>query len=138
MNMLPRYWRDQVNREGDYFYRAWITDVIDGDTLHASVDLGLDVCASLTFELYGIKALEVGTKDGKTTKSAIESWLSDAGLSQNGEAPWQVFIKTIKNEKEKYGNYKVEVYGHKSALSVYASSAQLNSWLIAHGYANGA
>jgi endonuclease YncB( thermonuclease family) len=78
-----------------YEYRARALRVVDGDTLHAELDLGLDVRLRLTLRLANIDAPELPTPEGK----AARAW-----LQENLGVEWFT-VRTVKDRKEKYGRY---------------------------------
>lgn len=80
-----------------YEYRAQVTKVVDGDTVHARVDLGCDVRLDMTIRLYGIDTPELPTEEGKAAKE----WLADE-LNRVGG---YVVLRTMKDRREKYGRY---------------------------------
>lgn len=110
-----------------YNYKAKVLDVVDGDTLDVSVDLGFDISTKIRVRLYGVNAPESRTIDlvektaGLASKEFVKSWVA----SCNGD----VVITTIKDEKEKYGRLLANVY--------FASdhAVCLNNELVANGFA---
>ena len=82
----------------DYRYKAIITDVFDGDTITADIDLGFDVWIRGTkIRLYGIDAPEMkgaSKEDGKISRD----WLRSQVLESE-----EITIRTIKDKREKYG-----------------------------------
>jgi endonuclease YncB( thermonuclease family) len=80
-----------------YEYRATIIRVVDGDTVHALVDLGCDVEIALTIRLAGIDCPELGTPEGAAAKEYAEEWFAAAGPS--------LVLNTVKDKREKYGRY---------------------------------
>jgi micrococcal nuclease len=89
-----------------YEYQAMILRIVDGDTVHAEVDLGMDVYINVVLRLAHINAPELNTPEGRAAKSALMTelgWVSTGG-------PMTVTIKTIKDRKEKYGRYLAEIY----------------------------
>jgi micrococcal nuclease len=61
-----------------YQYKGTVTNVVDGDTVDATIELGFYVSLKLRFRLYGINAPEM-KKDtleaGKATKARVEELL---------------------------------------------------------------
>jgi micrococcal nuclease len=110
-----------------YNYKAKVLDVVDGDTLDVSIDLGFDISTKIRVRLYGVNAPESRTTDlvekvaGLASKDFVKSWVN--GCNSN------VVITTIKDEKEKYGRLLANVY--------YSSdhAVCLNSELVANGFA---
>jgi micrococcal nuclease len=92
-----------------YEYRARIVRVVDGDTVHADVDLGCDVHVALTLRLAEINAPELATADGKASKAWLEKQLA---LTDN-----LVTVHTIKDHREKYGRYLAHVYSGQPGIS---------------------
>ena len=86
-----------------YNYNAYVTKVIDGDTVHAQVDLGFGLNYSLILRLFGINTAELKGKD-KTV--ANKAKLELINLIQNKD----VTITTEKDKKEKYGRYLATIF----------------------------
>lgn len=76
-------------------YSAEIIKVVDGDTVHANVDLGFNVHVEMTLRLMGINAPEKVTAEGKAAKKHLESLLPTTS----------VVIRTLRDKREKYGRY---------------------------------
>lgn len=86
-----------------YTYAAWLAEgvksVHDGDTIHATLDLGCDVCINLTIRFYGVNAPELGTPEGKVAKAWVLEWFAE-------HCPDDRFVlETVKDKREKYGRY---------------------------------
>lgn len=82
-----------------YHYRAVITAVYDGDTCTVDIDLGLGTwIRGEKLRLYGINAPEVR---GVERPDGLKSCDFLRGLIEGKE----VFIKTYKDRREKYGRY---------------------------------
>jgi len=98
-----------------YEYRALITKVVDGDTVHAEIDLGFDVKVSATLRLLGINTPERGQPGGH---EATE-WLRSKTLNVT------VRCLTIKDRREKYGRYLAKLYlpGEDSSVNEQLLSA---------------
>jgi len=79
-----------------YEYAATIVEVVDGDTVHLNVDLGLDQTRFLKVRIVGINAPEKATQAGKDAKAWAQAILP------LGSA---VVIRTVKDRTEKYGRY---------------------------------
>lgn len=84
-----------------YEYKAEVIRVIDGDTVHLMVDLGMDVKVACKCRLWGINAPELNTQDGKYASAYL------AGLLSKRQS-W--IVKTFKDKREKYGRYLVSIY----------------------------
>lgn len=84
-------------RDPVYEYRAVIIRIVDGDTIHATIDLGLDVRVDVTLRLAGINAPERGTVAGGAATAYLKSLV--------GPLPATVTVRTVKDRREKYGRY---------------------------------
>ena len=84
-------------------YEAVITKVIDGDTVTARINLGLDVLKTETIRLYGIDAPEMKTEEGKKAHKFLDKLMNGKG----------VLIDNLNDRREKYGRLlcKVSVDG---------------------------
>ena len=85
-----------------YEYSAVIVRVVDGDTLHLDVNLGLDVYVKTIVRLYGLNAPELSTAAGKVARQFVLDWVTSYGAA--------VSIITVKDKREKYGRYLATVY----------------------------
>jgi micrococcal nuclease len=88
-----------MSAQAAYSYNAWLVSLVDGDTLHCGVDLGLDVALNLTIRFYGINAPEMSTPDGKAAKAYAAQWF------QTHCPDGKFVLQTIKDKREKYGRY---------------------------------
>lgn len=84
-----------------YQYQATVTRIVDGDTIHAELDLGCDVRINLTLRLYGINAPETSTPEGKDATAFLRS------LVVEGDT---VLVVTYKDRREKYGRYLATLF----------------------------
>ncbi len=84
-----------------YTYRAKVTDVFDGDTFHALIDLGFDVTLYQRLRLRRLDAPELVSAEGKEAKAALEKILSRAKGS--------IILKISKTD-DQYGRYLVDVW----------------------------
>lgn len=100
-----------------YEYNATVTKVVDADTLHVVVDLGMDIFTKKTIRLAQIDAAERNTQEGMAAKAFVES------LLPMGK---QVLLRTIKDKREKYGRYLAVVI---------VDGANLNAALVTAGHA---
>lgn len=96
-----------------YTYSATITDVTDGDTIRADIDLGFNTTIKrLRIRLNRINAPEHSTPDG----AAAALYLRTIALG----AP--CVVTTLKDRTEKYGRYLGEItidgFGNLSDLLV--------------------
>jgi micrococcal nuclease len=79
-----------------YEYRATILANVDGDTVHARIELGLDITHVHTLRFAGINAPERATAAGKDAAAYV------AALIPPGTV---LTIRTAKDRAEKYGRY---------------------------------
>lgn len=79
-----------------YDYQAKVVNIHDGDTVTLDVDLGFNVHRTDNFRLYGINAPELVTPEGKVALAYLLT------LVKVGDT---VEVKTIKDNREKYGRY---------------------------------
>jgi micrococcal nuclease len=101
-----------------YEYQALITKVVDGDTVHAEIDLGFNVTIAATLRLLGINTPERGQPGG----SEATEWLRSKTLNVT------VRCLTIKDRREKYGRYLAKLY-------LPGEDASVNEQLLAAGHA---
>lgn len=92
-----------------YDYQAELIRIVDGDTLHLQIDLGLDIHVNTVVRLYGVNAPEMKTPEGPPAKRFVEEWFAQYGTA--------VQIRTYKDKKEKYGRYLATVYSGAETLN---------------------
>jgi micrococcal nuclease len=103
-------------------YSAKVIEVIDGDTIDVSIDLGFDIHHTLRVRLHGINTPETRTRDkqekakGLAAKERLKELVADKFVT----------LKTRRDETEKYGRYLAEVYVDKTCV---------NQQLIREGHA---
>lgn len=106
-----------------YQYKAVVLKVVDGDTLHLNVDLGLDVWIKIKVRMAGINAPEMSTDEGKKSKAFLETKLP---VGTN------LVISTVKDRKEKYGRYLAYIFLDDSTKDNLKS---INNLLVESGFA---
>ena len=95
-----------------YEYQSTIMNVVDGDTLDVTVDLGFrmrrDIRLRLsgidTHETYGVDKESEEYKLGKTETRFVESWVESG---RSGDSEWPFVVRTEKTGK--FGRYLAEV-----------------------------
>jgi micrococcal nuclease len=113
-----------------YTYRAWVVNILDGDTVKVVVDLGFGVRSVQTLRLRGIDAPEIATADGMEAKKALEKMLNVKGtgtISKDKMEPVpgvSILIKTVKSDK--YDRYLADIF---------VSSTYVNQKLVDDGQA---
>ena len=105
-----------------YQYKATITDVYDGDSVTAIVDLGFKISIKLKLRLSGINAPEIRGEE-KSLGLVSKERLSQLILNK------EVIIKTSKDRQEKYGRWLAEIYLPDQIKSV-------NELLVSEGLAS--
>jgi len=105
---------------GLYAYKAEITEVYDGDTVTANVDLGFNTWRrDEKLRLYGIDAPEVRgdeRADGLVSRDALRTRVLGR----------EIIVCTIKDKTGKYGRYLAELY---------VDGENVNDWMVSAGYA---
>ena len=86
-----------------YRYRAQATG-IDGDTLHATLDLGLRLTATVPVRLAGCNAAEHGTPSGDAATAFTADW-----LTRNADPDGWVAVVTHRDPRDNYGRWQAEV-----------------------------
>lgn len=87
-----------------FTYRGEVKAVIDADTIDVLIDLGFGVHTMQRLRLYGIDAPEMRTEAGKIAKEYVRSVLL------GGDAFKYVYVRTIKDRKDKYGRKLAVLY----------------------------
>jgi micrococcal nuclease len=85
-----------------YEYVADVTQVVDGDTIDVSVDLGFHTYRHERIRLYGIDTPERGQPGWAEATNYVKKW-----FDTNGH---RVVLRTMKDKQEKYGRYLGLVY----------------------------
>jgi micrococcal nuclease len=85
-----------------YTYKAYLLEVIDGDTLWVNIDLGFNSWTKQKLRLRGINASELSSSSGKSAKEYIEARLKGCGF---------IVVKTY--WRDKYTRYLADVFYDK-------------------------
>lgn len=93
-----------------YTYRGEVKAVIDADTIDVLIDLGFGVHTMQRLRLYGIDAPEMRTEAGKIAKEYVKSVLL------GGDAFKYVYVRTLKDKKDKYGRKLAVLYWDEVAM----------------------
>lgn len=102
-----------------YTYRGEVKAVIDADTIDVLIDLGFGVHTMQRLRLYGIDAPEMRTEAGKIAREYVKSVLL------GGDAFKYVYVRTLKDEKDKYGRKLAVLYFNDSDMIFEAGECQL-------------
>ena len=89
------------NANDFFIYEALVTEVVDGDTFHAEINLGFDTTITQRVRLRRLDAPEIESAEGKQAKKALEKI-----LKKNGG---KVILKVSKTD-DQYGRYRVDVF----------------------------
>jgi micrococcal nuclease len=82
-----------------FTYKAFIKNIIDGDTITVDIDLGFNILTTHTLRLNGIDCPELPTEEGQKAKAFVEQSLSGVPF---------IVIKTYRPDK--YSRYLVDVF----------------------------
>lgn len=111
---------EPISKADLYVYKAKIVRVVDGDTVDADVDLGFHTWRrEERLRLARVNAPEPRGA-GKVEGLKSKQWLKDRVEGR------EVLIRTIKDRKEKYGRYLVEIF---------FEGVNINDELLAKGFA---
>lgn len=107
-------------------YRARIAKVVDGDTVDVDIDLGLGVHKLERCRLRGLNAPELHSKNAAEKARGLAAKKRLAELVE-GVA---LFVITVKDEREKYGRYLVDVLlpDRRSVNAILISEGVCKAW----------
>ena len=88
-------------------YKATITRVVDGDTLHADLDLGFKITINTILRLYNVDTPETYRPKSEEERAL---GLKAKEFVSNFVSGQKVTVKTIRDKKGKYGRYLAEIY----------------------------
>lgn len=113
-----------------YNYRATITDVYDGDTVTANIDLGFGVeLKKQKLRLWNVKAPEVRGEEreaGLVSRDALREKILGK----------QILLTTLKDKKGKYGRYIAKIFLPLEIINEGEQTEEfINEWLINNNYA---
>ena len=86
--------------EDRYTYKAYVSEIIDGDTVKAVIDLGFNIVTEQKLRLRGLDAPEIESAEGKEAKEFLAKQLTQPGAS--------VLIRTVKPDK--YDRYLADLW----------------------------
>ena len=114
-----------------YIYKAYVTDVYDGDTITCIIDCGFNLWIQKTkIRLYGINTPELRGED-RDIGIFVRDELRKKILNKH------IFLKTIKDKKGKYGRFLGKIYikntdeNNKESIDYLC----INDWLLENNYA---
>ena len=117
--------------ESLYIYKAYVTDVYDGDTITCIVDCGFNLGIQKTkIRLYGINTPELRGED-REIGIFVRDELRKKILHKH------IYLKTIKDKTGKYGRFLGKIYVKEENKDNKESADYLciNDWLLENGYA---
>lgn len=79
-----------------YEYRCSLVNVVDGDTVDVSVDMGFRVYQTMRMRLYGIDTPEKGQEGWVEATEYVKGWFSTA---------MDPVVETQKDKKDSFGRY---------------------------------
>lgn len=105
-----------------YMYDALITNIVDGDTVDAIVDLGFSVHISMRFRLKGIDTPEINQKSDavKIIAKSAKQFLIDQILDKH--------VTILSTKTDKYGRWLADI-------NLDANTATINEQLVSLGFA---
>ena len=121
--------KSKLNSDQLHTYKAYLDRVVDGDTLHVTLDLGFKIRHKEILRLAKINSPEADTFEGKKSSDALTKILA--------EVPFLI-VKT--NKTDIYGRYIADVFlaekNETDAGKVAAEGVYLNQLLIDSGMAD--
>ncbi len=105
-----------------YTYKAYVIEVIDGDTLWVNIDLGFDMWSNQKIRLKGINTRELTNKEGQNAKEFMEAKLKGCKF---------IAIKTY--WRDKFTRYLADIFykkGEKDFLNLVDNGKHLNQELL--------
>ena len=114
-----------------YIYKAYVTDVYDGDTITCVIDCGFNLGIQKTkIRLYGINTPELRGED-RDIGIFVRDELRKKILHKH------VFLKTIKDKTGKYGRFLGKIYVEQENTNNKETDDYLciNEWLLENNYA---
>lgn len=119
-------------KESLYIYKAYVTDVYDGDTITCIIDCGFNIGMQKTkIRLYGINTPELRGED-REIGLHVRDELRKKILNKH------ILLKTIKDKKGKYGRYLGKIYievDEEVDEEVDNKYICINDWLLENNYA---
>lgn len=102
-----------------YTYKAIVTNIVDGDTVDATLDLGFHVYTKMRFRLNGIDTPEMNSKD-----EAIRALAKDAkGFLTDNLLNKEVII--IQYKTDKYGRWLADILESSNSPTINEQLVQL-------------
>lgn len=113
-----------IENNFEYWYKAKVVSVYDGDTIRVKLDLGFGISTGgskgESLRLYGVNTPELRGAEkerGKMVRDELRKLIDGKDVT----------IQTLKDKTGKYGRYLAKVYT--------VAGICVNDWLIENGYA---
>jgi len=106
-----------------YIYNAELIRVVDGDTVHAMVDLGFNTWIKANIRLFGIDAYESRTRDLEEKEKGLKA---KERLKE---------ILSVNNNKFKLKSHGLDKYGRSLGTLLVEPLGDLNQLLVTEGHA---
>lgn len=104
-----------------YQYRLSDINIIDGDTIDATIDLGFSITLRERIRLYGINTPEVRTRDLEEKKRGFAAKDRLAELIDDSVEP--IIVETVYDKRGKFGRIIGTLYSH-----IYKTLPDNSSW----------
>ncbi len=91
-----------------YTYKAYVLEIIDGDTLWVNIDLGFDSWTTQKLRLKGINTKAIETAEGQSAKKYMQSRLKGCEF---------IVVKTY--WRDKFSRYLADIYYKKGEVDLY-------------------
>jgi endonuclease YncB( thermonuclease family) len=114
----------KISADDLFTYEAYVTEITDGDTFDAVIDLGFGITTQQKLRLRGLDAPEIITTGGREAKEFLEKHLKK-------DAP--ILIRTVKSDK--YDRYLADVFYQTSGEEHYLNNELLKRRLAQRVYA---
>lgn len=109
-----------------YTYKAYVIEVIDGDTIWVDIDLGFNTLTTQKLRLKGINSKELTTEDGQNAKQYIEDCLNQCEF---------IAVKTY--WRDKFTRYLADIFYIKKETDlnkivqqgIFLNQELLDEWL---------
>ena len=122
----------KLSTDEDILYRVTIQNIVDGDTVDVSIDLGFSIRFDTRVRLYGINAYETRTRNseekqkGLLAKQVLTDWLTKA----------ESIYCQFNRKRGKFGRYLGRIYILESLESnINSKYVCVNDMLVQEGHA---
>ena len=111
-----------------YTYKAYVIEVIDGDTIWVDIDLGFNTWTTQKLRLKGVNAKDITTEEGQSAKQYIQDCLDQCEF---------IVVKTY--WRDKFTRYLADIFfmeAEKDIAVVAEEGTYLNQELLDEGLAD--